>query len=242
MSIKRINADILELTSPEYAANRIFYTASESNVRHGTACVFGPIGTPYEDCPMLYAFQIPEGFPFDNPKVTFHTHDGRTRFHPNMYVEGKVCLSILGTWAGPSWASTMRLSTVLITLQSLMDNKPLMHEPGYASGSGDVHYQYADCVEHACMHYIVRLAKAVSGVKGATYPELFLPFVEEFKKQLPDILKRLEARLKARLSALNQKERTFMSNLPYSMGGTTTYKALLNDVVKLNANEFISKQ
>jgi len=239
--MKRVNADILELKSPEYVANRIFYTPSETNLRQGSACVFGPIGTPYEDCPMLYAFELPEGFPFDSPKVTFHTYDGQTRFHPNMYVEGKVCLSILGTWSGPSWASTMRISTVLITLQSLMDNKPLMHEPGYASGSGEVHYQYADWVEHSCMRYIVKLAKASHGVKGAKHPEHFLPFVEEFEKQLPDILKRLEVRLKDRLNTNRQKERT-ITGLPYSMGGMTMYKELLDEVVKLNGNQSESKK
>ena len=239
--MKRVNADILELKSLEYVANRIFYTPSETNLRQGTACVFGPIGTPYEDCPMLYTFELPEGFPFDSPKVTFHTHDGHTRFHPNMYVEGKVCLSILGTWSGPSWASTMRISTVLITLQSLMDNKPLMHEPGYASGSGEVHYQYADWVEHSCMRYIVNLAKASHGVKGVKHPEQFLPFVEEFNKLLPDILNRLESRLKERLNATQQKERT-ITGLPYSMGGTTTYRVLLDEVVKLNGNQIESKR
>jgi hypothetical protein len=25
------------------------------------------------------------------------------RFNPNLYINGKVCLSLLGTWSGPSW-------------------------------------------------------------------------------------------------------------------------------------------
>ena len=43
---------------------------------------------------------------------------------------GKVCLSILGTWSGPKWTSIMDITTVLLTLQSLLDENPLHHEPG----------------------------------------------------------------------------------------------------------------
>lgn len=38
------------------------------------------------------------------------TGGGRVRFNPNLYNCGKVCLSLLGTWAGPGWdpaASTL---------------------------------------------------------------------------------------------------------------------------------------
>ncbi len=31
------------------------------------------------------------------------TGAGRVRFNPNLYNCGKVCLSLLGTWSGPSW-------------------------------------------------------------------------------------------------------------------------------------------
>ena len=31
------------------------------------------------------------------------TGGGRVRFNPNLYACGKVCLSLLGTWSGPSW-------------------------------------------------------------------------------------------------------------------------------------------
>lgn len=31
------------------------------------------------------------------------TGGGCVRFNPNLYVCGKVCLSLLGTWSGPAW-------------------------------------------------------------------------------------------------------------------------------------------
>lgn len=42
------------------------------------------------------------------------------RFNPNLYRNGKVCLSILGTWSGPSWTP----------VNSLMNEEPYRNEPG----------------------------------------------------------------------------------------------------------------
>jgi ubiquitin-protein ligase len=233
MESKRAAADYAELQKPIYAEARIFYSANETNIKQGYACVFGPEGSPYEDCPMLYSVDFGPSYPFDPPKVQFLTYDGHTRFHPNMYKEGKVCLSILHTWDGPKWASTMRLSTIFLTLQSIMDSKPLMHEPGYAAGLGHIHHDYAQWVEYSCMRYIV--ARATSLQNGNSQPEPFQPFVETFKKLLPGILERLEKRLRNKLVETEGKERVY-SALPYSMGGTTTYKKLLDAVVALRAH------
>lgn len=45
------------------------------------------------------------------------TGAGRVRFNPNLYACGKVCLSLLGTWTGPSWVPGT--STLLQVRQSL---------------------------------------------------------------------------------------------------------------------------
>ena len=74
-----------------------------------------------------------------------------------MYVDGKVCLSILHTWQGPKWASTMKISTVLVILQSLMDQDPLRHEPGYESGRDSLCKGYANAVKASCIHYQLNL-------------------------------------------------------------------------------------
>ena len=222
--LKRILADIAELQNKLYADSGIYYHADETNVHQGLACVFGPEGTPYEDCPMLYSFNIPEGFPFESPKVLFHTNDGvrSTRFHPNMYRDGKVCLSILGTWEGPAWASSIRLSTVLITLQSLMDTNPIVHEPGYATPTAEIRDGYVGFVEHSCMQYILDRAEGKTPV-----PEQFLPFQQVFTERLPAILSRLEKRLQG-----GRQEKSY-TNLPYQLQGTTNYAQLYQRVVAL---------
>ena len=62
------------------------------------------------------------------------TNSGRTRFNPNIYNEGKVCLSILGTWRGEpgeEWSSAQGLESILLSIQSLMSTNPYENEPGF---------------------------------------------------------------------------------------------------------------
>lgn len=224
-AVKRASADYAELQKPIYAESGIFYAVDETNVQHGWACVFGPKDTPYEDCPMLYEITIPTTYPFEPPTVKFKTYDGKTRFHPNMYVDGKCCLSILHTWAGPRWASTMRLSTVLVTLQSLMDTDPIRHEPGYAGASDAMAKDYKSIVEHSCIQYSLERAES------KLHPEAFKPFQELFATKRADILNRLKVRLETRLAS---GEVTWNHGC-YSMTGTSNYGTTLCRVEKLIA-------
>ncbi|KAG0335119.1 hypothetical protein BG000_007766 [Podila horticola] len=62
------------------------------------------------------------------------TNHGRSRFNPNIYAGGKVCLSILGTWhgnAGEQWSSAHGITSILLSIQSLMSDKPYRNEPGH---------------------------------------------------------------------------------------------------------------
>src|SRR5437660_876991 len=61
------------------------------------------------------------------------TGGGRVRFNPNLYADGKVCLSILGTWTGPAWTPNLNIRTVLLSIQSLMCKEPYFNEPGFES-------------------------------------------------------------------------------------------------------------
>ncbi len=68
------------------------------------------------------------------PSVKFlTTGGGSVRVNPNLYADGKVCLSLLGTWAGPGWVpGTSTLSQVLISVQSqIMCDTPYANEPSF---------------------------------------------------------------------------------------------------------------
>ena len=62
-------------------------------------------------------------------------------FNPNLYNEGKVCLSLLGTWEGAQgeqWnAETSTIIQVLISIQSLiLCPEPYYNEPGFERNYG----------------------------------------------------------------------------------------------------------
>jgi ubiquitin-protein ligase len=226
MAMKRVLADIAELQKPLYAEQGIFYEANPNNTMEGRACVFGPPGTPYEGCPMFYKFTLPTTYPFDPPYVKFETYDGVTRFHPNMYVEGKVCLSILHTWSGPKWASTMRISTVLLTLQSLMDTAPMRHEPSYEIGKDDRVANYSYIVSKACINYVLKLAETKK------LPDGYEDFQEEFEKRLPAFLETAEERIDHSEAS---RQSTPVVVCPYGTLNNLSAQQLKGRVVKLKA-------
>ena len=63
--------------------------------------IAGPEGTPYEGGLFEFDCFMPLDYPNVPPLVHLRTTGGgRVRFNPNLYNCGKVCLSLLGTWAG----------------------------------------------------------------------------------------------------------------------------------------------
>ena len=74
------------------------------------AVITGPSGSPYEAGVFVFDFFFPLDYPQVPPKVTFlTTGGGSVRFNPNLYADGKVCLSLLGTYDGPRWMPGMQI-------------------------------------------------------------------------------------------------------------------------------------
>ncbi|PCG91431.1 Ubiquitin-conjugating enzyme, E2 [Penicillium occitanis (nom. inval.)] len=115
-SILRITRELSDLQKGEDLSLAITY--DDSDIRNVKALIVGPPGTPYEfgfvevstsslsNCgctmydnvlPRMFSVKFPEGYPANPQKVTALTSNcGRCRFAPNIYANGKVCLSILG--------------------------------------------------------------------------------------------------------------------------------------------------
>jgi len=95
----------------------------------------GPALSPYAFGFFSFRVQFPEDYPSSAPNVVLlTTNGGRTRFNPNLYADGKVCLSTLGTWRGESgeqWSSVQNCHSILLSIQSLMDDNPYHNEPGF---------------------------------------------------------------------------------------------------------------
>ena len=213
---KRVMLDSIEAQG--YTDQGIHYWFDEKNVKDGQILIWGPSNTLYEDMPMVYSVRfICPGYPFDPPKVSFITTDSYTRFHPNMYIDGKVCLSILGTWEGPRWVASQRLSSIPLTLQSLMTNNPIEHEPGYENRKDDKATSYNEFVTYRCLVFLVNIVERYSNKE---LPYILNNFKDEFLERLPNILKSLETRLG---NAQTDKQ---WPAIPYNMTGKTNYDEL----------------
>ena len=135
--LKRIALDIRDLQRDPIID--IHYFPCEEDITIGYALIFGPVDTPYQYGNYLFSFHFPTEFPYKPPKVTYMTNDGTTRFNPNFYRNGKVCLSLLNTWEGEKWSACQTIRSILITLQMTLTHNPLLNEPGIDAKN---HYSY----------------------------------------------------------------------------------------------------
>ena len=131
-SRRRLQKDIVEIIKNPLAEHGIYYAHDEQNMLKGYAVIFGPSDTLYRYGCYCFEFKFPTNYPFSPPKLTYMTNDGNTRFHPNLYRNGKVCISILNTWKGEQWTSCQTIKSVLLMLVTLFHNKPLLNEPGFS--------------------------------------------------------------------------------------------------------------
>ncbi|CAM0953964.1 unnamed protein product [Alopecurus aequalis] len=133
---KRIQREwkVLEKDLPD----NIFVRAYEDRMDLLRAVIMGPAGTPYHDGLFFFDIYFPPQYPSTPPLVNYRS--GGLRLNPNLYACGKVCLSLLNTWAGKGcekWnPSNSTMLQVLVSIQALVLNaKPYFNEPGYASSA-----------------------------------------------------------------------------------------------------------
>ncbi|TYJ53196.1 hypothetical protein B9479_006174 [Cryptococcus floricola] len=130
---------ILTTNLPVAYHSTIFLRVDETRVDVLKAMITGPEGTPYENGCYLFDIFLPLEYNVKSPMVKYMTtNGGKFRYNPNLYSDGKVCLSLLGTWAGPGWIpGQSTLLQVLISIQSLiLCDEPYCNEPGWANDGG----------------------------------------------------------------------------------------------------------
>lgn len=122
---------------PVFFESSIFFRVDEKNTRCLKVMITGPDDTPYDSGIFMFDVYITDNYPAKNPLMIF-LNTGGIRFNPNLYVEGKVCLSLLGTWSGTAsenWnPETSTIMQLLISAQSqILISDPIWNEPGYES-------------------------------------------------------------------------------------------------------------
>ena len=95
---RRLQKDIVDIIKEPLTDNGIYYAHDEENMLKGYAIIFGPDDCIYRYGGYCFEFKFPYDYPFSPPKLKYITNDNVTRFHPNLYRNGKVCISILNTW------------------------------------------------------------------------------------------------------------------------------------------------
>jgi ubiquitin-protein ligase len=110
----------------------LFWIHDDDRLNHGWAVVCACEDTPYYGGAFCFEVTFPDNYPFEPPAFSYLTNDGRTRFNPNLYKNGKVCLSLLNTWQGEPWSGVQSLLSILQAIQSAVINEnPLENEPAH---------------------------------------------------------------------------------------------------------------
>ena len=148
LATKRILSDLKIVKTNCLDKHNIFVSTNDEDVYNVKAMIIGPDDTPYEGGFYFLDIVFPKNYPLDPPKATFMTLNQEVRFNPNLYKNGKVCVSILNTWSGPGWTTACTLSGVLLSIQSLLNERPIQNEPGWEKEKGDKCKTYNDMIEY----------------------------------------------------------------------------------------------
>ncbi|KAK3626822.1 hypothetical protein LTR22_023026 [Elasticomyces elasticus] len=143
--MKRVQKEHRILQKPGAIPQGVYIRTWESRLDLLRCLIIGPSDTPYENAPFVVDFHLPPTFPNDPPSAFFHswTTDGAGsgRVNPNLYEDGKICLSLLGTWEGnrgEGWkASRSTMLQVVVSLLGLvLVKEPYFNEAGYEALAG----------------------------------------------------------------------------------------------------------
>lgn len=141
---KRLAQETVTISNslPISYSSTVFARCDEERLDVMKVLITGPKDTPYDNGCFEFDVFFPADYPDSPPMVNLQTTGNQTvRFNPNLYHDGKVCLSILNTWHGrpeERWnGQTSSFLQVLVSIQSLiLVSEPYFNEPGYERSRG----------------------------------------------------------------------------------------------------------
>lgn len=230
---KRIMKEIGMMQTPEQKKilndSGIYYEFDDENIHHVKVMMMGPKGTPYSSGYYFFDINFPTRYPIDPPKVKFISFS-RIRMNPNMYVCGKLCLSMINTWSGPSWTACMSLSQVLVATQSLLNEHPIQNEPGYENEKGTRSCSYNKVVSYANLkHHIVGCLLNISPFYDC-FKDIM---IENFKTNYSDINNYINKNLE--LNNTSQHSQIYGLNILYNFEEINQLISKIKDKYCLNS-------
>lgn len=227
---KRLLKDVRELIKNPLHEEGIYYKHDETEMLKGYAYICGPKDSVYFGGNYFYEFNFPYDYPHRPPKVKFLNMgglDGHTRFHPNMYKNGKMCLSILNTWKGDQWTGCQSIRTILLTILSILDNAPLLHEPGFSETHKDFK-PYNEIIRYRNLEYSVCY---ILQNKAKNLKILTTMFEDNIKNQFnknKDIIKENIDEYE------NKSNNTYYQTSIYNLKLNTDWTSIKNELKKIN--------
>jgi ubiquitin-protein ligase len=177
-TVNRLLRDVKNIMKHPLTEQGIYYIHDDTDMLKGYAMIVGPSDTPYFGGFYFFEFLYPTNYPFSPPKVRYCTNGSKIRFNPNLYVCGKVCVSVLNTWSGEQWSACQTISTILLTLCTLLCKDPLLNEPNVDNKHFDFN-NYNEAIEHSNIN--IAVCDIVKKTQGIYLPffEHFYPYVKE---------------------------------------------------------------
>lgn len=193
-AINRLLKDVRQILKHPLTDNNIYYIHDDADILKGYALIVGPSDTPYFGGYYFFEFKYPPDYPFSPPKVKYMTNDGQTRYNPNLYKCGKVCVSILNTWSGDKWSACQTINSILLTLCSLLNNMPFLNEPGQHIGSRDC-IAYNKSIEYSNINFAICDLINQNKNKIPEQFKVFYPYLkEQFYRNYDKILEFVESK------------------------------------------------
>lgn len=223
-NIQRLIRDVKQIMKEPLTEHGIYYTHDDTDILKGYAMIVGPEDTQYFGGYYFFKFLFPSEYPYKPPELLFCTNNGITRFNPNFYVCGKVCVSILNTWNGDKWTSCQTISTILLALCSLLNNTPLLNEPGQTQLSPDYN-NYNRSIEFVNIDFAI--CSIIKGNLSCSEFKVFYPFmIEHFFKNYEKIYNFIKEKSET-------VDNTTIAVIIYPrMITTINYKKLLNTFIE----------
>lgn len=241
-TLKRLSSEIPGLVDilPIHRDSSIFVRVDEVNISVMRALITGPPDTPYDNGCFIFDICMPQDYPTTPPGVHFRNTGGK-RFNPNLYEEGKVCLSILNTYVGPradtseKWNKTSTLGQVLISIQGqILIENPFFNEPGYENQMGTdsgkrQDREYNNRVRLYTMeHAMLNLLKSPN-----TYPQFSEVIKTHFRLKRDAIIKMCEKWVNDADEYVKELEAVAKSTVSYYGNPQATVKLIYANYLKV---------